>query len=134
MNAFIHLLVNLIIGLFLYALYLIPNGKTLALFILFSVLIDLDHILLSIFKHRTLSPKKWIHFMKEYRHRMEPQFYVFHSVEFNILLALASIFNPFLALVLLSNIIHITLDIIEHYKYHRNFECVKKWSVILLLV
>lgn len=134
MNAFIHLLANLIIGLVLYVLRILPDRQLLAVFILFGILIDLDHILHSIVRHKTLLPRRWLQVMREYRLHMEPHLYVFHSVEFNVVLALASIFRPLLALLLLSNLIHITLDIMEHYLYHRNFDCVKRWSIILFLM
>ncbi len=66
---------------------------------------------------------------------MIPGFYIFHSPEINFLIFVTYAFtqNSYLFFLLLSNLIHLSLDIVEHYKYHKNFDFIKKWSFLIQL-
>lgn len=111
------------------------SWQTIFLFVMVGgVLIDVDHLFYFAFKHKTLSPKAWASIGKKMRSKMLPGLYVFHSPEFNVLLLLFASLNPIILIIFMSNLIHLTLDIIEHYKYHKNFLWIKHWSIVYSLI
>ena len=61
---------------------------------------------------------------------MQPNLYVFHSPEVNIVLGVLSFFNFLFFLVFLSNVVHLGLDILEHYAYYKHFRWIKQWSIL----
>jgi len=129
MNLLLHPIANLIVGTILWKIDFIPSTELFLLFIFFSILIDLDHIIYFLIKHKT-NLRNLIKDMKYHRKNMEPELYFFHSPEFNLLLLILSFFNFIFLLFLISNILHISLDIIEHLVYHKNLLWIKKWSFI----
>ena len=129
MNILIHLIVNSLAAIPL-KYYLGWDLRAVLIFVLAGILIDLDHLFYFFVKYKTIKLYQLITIGKELRKRMKPGIYIFHSFEFNIILIMASVFHHIIAIVLLSNAIHIILDIIEHYHYHRNFLWIKKWSMI----
>jgi len=132
MNIFAHIIVNMIAGALLkYSFQW--DWKLLIIFIIAGAAIDIDHLLFFIFKYKEINPKNWIVIGKEYRNKMQPGLYVFHSPEFNIILLLFSFINEIILIILISNLIHISLDIFEHYHYHKNLSWIKKWSVVYSL-
>lgn len=134
MNLPTHLITNTITGAIFYKIDFIHSLKIYLLFIALGVLIDLDHILFLIIKYKTLSPKKLIQAGKEYREKMRANLYIFHSPEFNLFLLMLSFFNHIFLLIFLSNLMHILLDTVEHYNFHKNFKWLKEWSVINNLI
>jgi len=98
-----------------------------------GILIDVDHLFFFILKHKTVNPKRLILIGKKMRSKMQPGLYVFHSPEFNVALFLISFFSPLVLIIFLSNLTHIILDVIEHYKYHKNFLWIRSWSIIYSL-
>ncbi|HLC65481.1 MAG TPA: hypothetical protein VJI46_05165 [Candidatus Nanoarchaeia archaeon] len=105
----------------------------LALFVLLGVLIDIDHILYFIVKYKAWGIKKWLSISSRLRKNMQAKLYLFHSPEFNAMVAVGSFFQSIFLFVLLSNLLHISLDVIDHYKYHKNFSGLKNWSVFYSL-
>ncbi len=132
MNWLIHLFTNLIVIVPLKNFLNLSNPYVI-FFILWGILIDIDHIFLFIFKYKTLSIQKIWRISEKLRKKMEAKLYIFHSPEINIILLIISFFNKLALIIFLSNIIHITLDTIEHYKAHKNFKWFKEWSIIYAL-
>jgi hypothetical protein len=100
------------------------------IFILVGVLIDIDHPLLFTVKYKTLSPKKWIKIGKKLEKKMEANLYILHSPEFNVGLFVLSLFHPAFLVIFVSNMVHIYLDVLVHYRHHRNFLWMKRWSLL----
>ncbi len=134
MNLPTHLITNTVIGAIFYKIEFIKSLKIYLLFIVLGILIDLDHILFLIIKYKTLSPKKLIQAGNYYRQEMQANLYIFHSPEFNFILLILSFFNQIFFLLFLSNLIHILLDTIEHYRFHKNFKWFKEWSLVYLVI
>lgn len=109
--------------------YLHLDWPTIFIFISLSVLLDLDHILFFIFKEKSFDPTVWLKVGRQMRQTMTPGLYIFHSPEFNIILFILSFFNKTILVFLLACLIHIMLDSLEHYRYHKNFSWFKKWSI-----
>jgi hypothetical protein len=133
MNWLTHLFTNLIIAIPLKYLFNLELNLII-IFILWSILIDIDHIFLFIFKYKTLNLKKIWKISKKLREKMQAELYLFHSPEFNIILLILSVFNKLALIIFISNLIHISLDTMEHYKAHRNFKWFKKWSIIYSII
>jgi hypothetical protein len=134
MNPQTHIIVNTSISLPLKYIFGWDWSIVLLFVLAGGVLIDLDHPVYFILKYKTINLKKWLLIAKKMESKMEPGFYVFHSPEFNILLLIAAFFSKIALIIFFSNLIHITLDIIKHYKYHRNFLWMKRWSIICALI
>lgn len=129
MNTPIHLSTNTIIGLTLYHGFN-TDLKTSLTFIIWGTFLDIDHLFYLALKYKSLNIKKWLKPWKKLRKNMQAKLYVFHSPEFNLALIILCFVNKFFLIVLLASLIHIILDIIEHYLYHRNFTWIKNWSII----
>lgn len=127
-----HLAINTVLSVPV-AYFVGLDWQLVLLFISFAVLIDIDHILYFIFAYGDLTPRKWIVRGNKKRDKMEPGLYIFHSPEFNLILFLLSFFNQIVLLMLISNMIHLSLDIFDHYRYHKNFLWMKRWSIVYSL-
>ena len=134
MKPHVHLATNIVASAPLYYAGFLANIQYLILFILASVLIDLDHLLFFTFKHKTLNPKKWWDIGVAYHKKNQPNFYIFHSPEFTILLGVLSFYYYFFLVILISNLIHLTLDIIYHYQHQKSFQVIKTWSILNAIV
>jgi hypothetical protein len=106
----------------------------IVIFVISAVLIDIDHLAFFSFKYKTVNPKTWLKIGNAMRNKMQPGLYVLHSPEFNLCLGIMSYYNEVILVIFLSNIIHISLDIYEHYKYHKNFKWIKSWSIVYALI
>lgn len=124
-----HISANIVASFFMYYLFALDFNEFI-LFILCSVLVDIDHLIFFILNYKTINPTKIISIAKKLRKNMEAKFYLFHSPEFNISLLALSFFSRYAFIILISNLIHIALDIIEHHAYHKNFLWMREWSVI----
>ena len=133
MNTLTHIIVNASISLPLKYAFGWDWSNVLIFVIAGGILIDIDHLLFFMFKHKSINPKRWVLIGKKMRGKMQPGLYIFHSPEFNILLLSLSFFSEIVLIIFLSNLIHVILDIVEHYKYHGNFLWMKSWSIIYSL-
>jgi len=129
MKPHIHLVTNVAVGIPLHHISFLPNLEYLLGFFLFGILIDIDHIFYFIWKHKTLRPRKWWQVALFYHKKSQPNFYIFHSPEFNFFLFLLSFFHHIFLILLLSNLIHIFLDIVNHYSRKGNLEIIRAWSI-----
>ena len=134
-----HILFGLIFVAILYLIF--PSISVLGLIIIFlsSVLIDVDHVLYYSFKKRNLNPikaykwymerlKEFKKLSREQRRNFHPGFYLFHGVEWLILLFFLGTYLPFLFFIFLGFSFHLLLDIIyEFYDIHTTY----KMSLIL---
>jgi hypothetical protein len=132
MNAITHIVVNFFLGIFLHLIGLINSIEYFILFVLFGVLIDIDHIFFYIISQHTLSKNKLIKVLMDDRKKMQAGVFIFHSPEFNILVLTLVLFyyHPIFLLIFISNVVHVFLDALEHYRYHKNFHWIKKWSIV----
>jgi len=125
MNWLNHTIANILVGLFLFHNNLLISSLNLFIFFIFlSVIIDIDHYFLFSIKYRKKSTEEIIRIWKKHYKQRKPEFYIFHSPEFNIILLILSFLHPLILLIFISNLIHITLDAIDH----RYFP--KEWSII----
>jgi len=129
MNWLAHILTNLIIGGYLYNSKLITL-TLLIFFITLSIFIDIDQLLYFLIKYRKNNLSQIIKIWKKHYKNNIPGFYIFHSPEFNLILLVIAFFNPLVALIFLSNIIHISLDIIQHVRKYKNLNWIKEWSIV----
>lgn len=102
---------------------------SILLFVFLSIAIDLDHIVYFACKHRTLDPGRMARIALNMRSKMQPGIYILHSPEFNAALFIIALFHPTLFIVLVAFLLHILLDAIEHYGYHKNYLWIHKWSI-----
>ncbi len=68
----------------------------------------------------------------EYYKKVDAHTYIFHSPEVNFLLFMSGLSHPLFAWLLLSNLIHIFLDVFEHFRKHKNFALLKRWSLLYM--
>jgi len=123
-NSLIHIIINLATGFLLFKFSFIPSIPLLALFILFTIIIDIDHIPYFLIKYKKQNLKQIIKIWKNHYKKKLPGFYIFHSPEFNTLILVLSFFNHIILLLFISNLIHITLDLAVQSKFP------KEWSII----
>ena len=107
------------------------NLGNLAVFTIWSgFLIDIDHPFLFMAKYKIYKVKKWIKIGNFLGKKQQAELYIFHSPEVNIMILLAGLFYPIFFWIFLGGMLHIFLDIIAHYFYHKNFLFLKKWSIL----
>lgn len=132
MTAQTHLLANLFFA-YPIAQYFHFSPLFTLLFILSAVLIDIDHIYVPI-RNKAFSLEKIIQISNKYRRNMIPGLYIFHGPEFNIILSLFADRCPVLVPILISNVIHVILDGIEHFQYYHHFRWIFAWSPLYVLL
>jgi len=97
-------------------------------------LIDIDHLFLFIVKYKTCRIKRWIEIGNRLGDKQQAELYIFHSPEVNLVLAISSFFSQYLFWIFIGGLVHIALDIISHYSYHKNFLFLRQWSIVYRLV
>jgi len=118
-----HLFIGFIASILIYFLFNITLLQTAIVF-LSSILIDTDHYLLYIYKKKDFSLTNSIKYSKERRKRwllMKPEkrkyhkraIFIFHGIEFWLLLVIISIYFNLIWFVLLGILIHIFLDYLD---------------------
>jgi hypothetical protein len=119
-----HLIISGIVCIFLFLLTPISYSEFLIIF-LSSIFIDLDHALRYSIKTKDFSPFKfWKWSLKErekrekYLKKYKRPIFIFHGIEFFILLGVLSYFYKIFLLILIGSLIHIFLDYIEIF-YHK---------------
>lgn len=126
-----HLIPNIIIALLLFYFNFVTSIPLLTIFILFSILIDIDHFFYFTIKYHNIKEikKQW----KYHYDNKIPGFFIFHSPEFNLLLLIFSFLYPILFLMLISNLIHMSLDVPSQNTKSKYIFFVKEWSIIYQL-
>lgn len=121
MNLREHLLWTLLLFVF-YPVF----GSLIILSVLWGVIIDIDHIWLVIHQKAYSRNKiKWLldNIQQIYKvqghERFKGTVYLFHTVEFNVILIAAAFVYPFLWFIVIGSVFHIILDIIAHWPYIR---------------
>ena len=132
MESHVHLSVNSFLACLMRFLFQV-NLAFMAIFIIWSVLIDVDHLILFAIKYKAFTIRKWIKIGYATRSKMQAHLYVFHSPEVNIALFFLCFLHPLFLPFFLCGLTHVAMDIIDHYKYHRNFAFIKKWSIFYAL-
>ena len=119
----VHILIGAIISILLYIIFPITSVQTLTIF-LASFLIDIDHYLFYIFIKRDISLKrainyfyshrvKWLKLSKEEKRKFKRFTFIFHNIEFWLILLILAQFYTIFYFILLGFAIHISLDYIE---------------------
>lgn len=131
MNPKIHIIVGILLTILLY--FIFPQISLLNLFIIISssVLIDGDHYLYYMFKKKNLNPIKCYKWYKEHikktfslpmeeRKKIYSGFYLFHGIEWIIILFLLGIyFFPVLSYVSLGFLLHFLVDAPSEFYFKR---------------
>lgn len=111
---------HILLGLLLLPFYLI-FGKIIFIIIIASILIDIDHLQI-LFENNAFSLKKIKCTIREVNKRYNShspdsfnrQYFIFHSLEFNLLLILLSFLYKPLIFIFLGFSFHILCDLIHH--------------------
>jgi hypothetical protein len=93
-------------------------------------LIDIDHPLHTIFKERTLNPRKITKIHQELFKKHKAEFYIFHSPEFNLFLAFLSFINLYFLVAFISNLIHLSIDVITTHLKRGSIDDLRNWSLL----
>lgn len=109
-------------------LYLILNLTLMQVFIIFlaSFLMDIDHYFFYIFKTKNYNLNKahkwfvkrrkiWFSIPPEQRRNYKKNVFIFHGIEFIILLGILSLFYNLFLYILIGVILHMIFDFIEFY-------------------
>ena len=132
-----HIIFSVIISIFLYFLNL--DLLFVLLFFFSSILIDVDHYFLYIIKKKSFNPIKAYKYFKnklngKNKKYQKPriQLFIFHTIEFFILLLILSFFFNFLWPILFGCLFHESVDLIYAlFKKHRKY---KKANSIILYI
>jgi hypothetical protein len=136
---------HFIFGLAL-AVVLVPMFEfwQLALFLAATVLIDVDHYIYYVLSRKDYSLMSAYHFFKEKGKKQRSKehkgpvtfsYLFFHNWEMQVLLALSTIWFPFMWYVLAGFWIHLVLDLIYNPRGRRQFwGYLKSWSLIYRVV
>jgi len=128
-NLLVHVAIAVPIGLLLQPIVEF-SLQELVLFVAAGILIDIDHLFYALATFRPLTLKNWVNRSLYMRKKMIPGFYIFHAPEFIILLLLWSLFTRSSVAVVLGVILHVSLDVLEHWNYHKNFAFMSVWSYL----
>jgi len=105
-----HFFVGLIVSLFLYPLY----GLNVLIIFFSSILIDIDHYILYIFKFKSFNVLKA---NKYFMNHEGTSFLFLHTAEFVILLLILSLHSNFAFFILMGVAIHLLLDIRDEFRF-----------------
>lgn len=127
---------HLIISLSVAIAYLLVVGKTinivsLAPWIIGGVMVDLDHLLTYMVKIKTINPKRLIRITIKDYHKNNQHFYMFHSLEFAVFLAIIVERTRLTWHIFVAYMLHLFCDGLRHRRLSRNFSWLKKWSFYL---
>ena len=118
-----HIIIGFISSLIIYLIFSITILQAVIIFFS-SFLIDFDHYLLYIYKKKDFSLKKAVNYFKEKRRKgiarnlderkkYKKAIFIFHGIEFWLLLIILSFYINLIWFVLLGIAIHIFLDYID---------------------
>lgn len=103
-----------------------------AFFIIGANCFDIDHVFSMVFETRSASVRKWIRKALSKQKIMQPGYFIFHTLEFNILFSIFSLLSTYRVTKIFaaSWLLHMFYDFIWHVKYHKtNFNWIKHWSI-----
>lgn len=137
-----HIILGLIFSLSIYLIFHIAFFEMIIIF-LSSFLIDFDHYLIFLIKHRRFSIKKSYVFFKKraikfrkiskkQKNSYKMPFLIFHNIEFFILLFLLGFFNKLFFFVLIGICFHMFLDYIDlaYHKFPVYFKVSLIWTYL----
>jgi len=123
-----HLIVSLILAIILFPFF----GLYSFVALIGGFLIDVDHIILYWIRFKNLNLTKTYKYFREIGINKDLEEYkktirIFHSIEFIILIIIASFYHKFFLILLISLIIHMIMDLIHEYP---KFKILKPLSLI----
>jgi len=133
MTFYNHFLISFLAGSF----YLFLTGKPIDTYHLLpwfigGVLIDIDHIFTYLAtKPQRFNWKKIIHLIKVDYKQDNQHFYIFHTVEFAIFLAIAIYKTSLTWQYLAAYLLHLLCDGLRHQYLKKDFSWLKQWSFYL---
>ena len=130
MKPIIHFLSGVFIGGLLYYINFLTSFNQFLIFLLASVLIDMDHFIYHFIKMDFKAIKKLVKIAFGQKGDVYG-FYLFHYWEFNAVVLTLSFFNKFFLIIFLSNMLHLFLDTLDYYNRYGNIDIVKERSLIL---
>jgi len=112
----IHILYAIPPTLLLYLFYGYPSF----IFLIGSILIDVDHVFWYLFKHKSLNLYKAYMYHRPGGNNEKNMLHIFHTIEAWLLLLILSFFNFFLRILFLGATYHLVMDICDmiRYKYY----------------
>lgn len=105
-----HFFIGLIISLVLYPLY----GLNVLIIFFSSILMDIDHYILYIFKFKSFNLLKA---NKYFINHEGTSFLFLHTAEFVILLLILSLYSNFVFFILMGVALHLLLDIRDEFRF-----------------
>ena len=121
-----HFIASTILALFLYPFF----GPISFIALIGGWLIDVDHYLYNIVKHRSFNIKKSYRYYKKGKARFSFCLHIFHTVEFWLfMLALSFLSNIFL-IFFLGMMLHMTMDFFDAWR--KNFKLTKVRATSIL--
>jgi len=110
----VHILASIPPFLLLYYFY----GNLSLVFILGSILIDIDHILWYFLRHKSLNLRKAYQYHRPGGSNEKDILHIFHTIESWVLFLFLSFFHKFLLFLFLGMTFHLIMDVYDMYKYH----------------
>jgi len=123
-----HIAVNSVVGASLYSVNLIDFNE--AILLVCSNILDLDHFIFYSIESRSIDINKFVKAYYAYFAEMMPRFYIFHTMEFLLLLVSLSIIfsSRILYIFIFGWLIHVILDIIKYiFFYKKNLAWFNYW-------
>ena len=137
-----HILFGALVSIILYLFFNLTLYQTLIVF-LSSIVVDFDHYLYYIFKYKKIGIReayncfskkreKWISLKPEEREKYKRYIFIFHGVEFWIILIFFFFINKFFLWILIGITLHMILDFTEIFYNKEPFYT--KFSQILVFI
>ena len=123
-----HFISSLILGISLYG----ESYNLVIAFIIGGTLIDIDHLLISSYKTKSLNMRKNIEWLKENFKTHTPHYYIFHSgiaIIFFLVLALSP--WPIVRAIALGALLHLLVDVATYLYVYRS---IKPWGKFFCLI
>ncbi|MFH1400621.1 MAG: hypothetical protein ABIH41_03815 [Nanoarchaeota archaeon] len=104
------------------------SWQNMLILLIWTVLIDVDHIFYFLFTKEPKTMRSFVSHMKDNYTTKTQRMYLFHTLEFNLLLLWFGFTYPVLHLVLLGALTHIPADQVLYMKHHRNVWYLSKYT------
>jgi hypothetical protein len=124
----VHLLLTLLLCAVLYPFI----GAGVALIFVGGLIVDADHYIAFAAKFRTLDPKKCYKFYMEKYSKNESYLFIFHTLEFQMLVLILGVFYRPLLFLLAGMLFHIFLDVVGESRFRKKWK--RKFSLVYRLV
>lgn len=120
METLTHLAINSAVGLGAWKFDFLEASQ-LVIFV-GSYVLDIDHVFEHVIENKSLSIKHFWSTHCNYRNSMVPRFYIFHTVEFSLVLLTVAFYkhSPILNSFVIGWYLHLVCDIAKYVWYYKN--------------